>query len=90
MFALADSGANGYEATYQHAVKGDARTVEFQRLVNHVDFNGDGSDEMIVEAAWKYASDNDLVVFEFQRVGGGRRMLRVKQDWCLDQDREKK
>jgi hypothetical protein len=81
IFALADSGANGYEVTYAHAVKGDAKTVEFQRLVNHVDFNGDGADEMIVEA-WKYASDNDLVVLSF-KAGRWQEVLRVKQDWCL-------
>src|ERR1039458_10246687 len=57
VFALADSGADGYEATYIHAVKGDARTVEFQRLVNHVDLNGDGADEIIVEA-WKRSEEH--------------------------------
>jgi hypothetical protein len=88
VFALADSGANGYEATYQHAVKGDARSVEFQRLVNHVDFNGDGADEIIVEA-WKYASDNHLVVLSFKD-GKWAEVLRVRQDWCLDLSRDKK
>jgi hypothetical protein len=87
IFALADSGANGYEVTYAHAVKGNAKTIEFQRLVNHVDFNADGADEIIVEA-WKYASDNDLVVLSFK---GGRwqEVLRVKQDWCLDPPKTK-
>jgi hypothetical protein len=87
IFALADSGANGYEVTYTHAVKGNAKTIEFQRLVNHVDFNADGADEIIVEA-WKYASDNDLVVLSFK---GGRwqEVLRVKQDWCLDPPKTK-
>jgi hypothetical protein len=47
-----------------------------------VDFNGDGSDEIIVEA-WKYASDNDLVVLSF-KAGIWQEVLRVKQDWCLD------
>jgi hypothetical protein len=87
VFALADSGANGYEVTYQHVVKGDAKTVEFQRLVNHVDFNGDGADEIIVEA-WKYASDNDLVVLSF-KAGKWQEVLRVKQDWCLSAPKEK-
>ncbi|HTR76752.1 MAG TPA: hypothetical protein VMH39_01520 [Gemmatimonadaceae bacterium] len=82
LFALADSGANGYEATYVHVVKGDARTVEFQRLMNHVDFTGDGADEIIVEA-WRYAADNDLVVLGF-RDGKWKEELRVKQNWCLD------
>lgn len=81
VFALADSGPNGYEATYEHAVKGDAKTVEFQRLVNHVDLNGNGADEIILEA-WKYGSDNDLVVLSY---AGGKwsEVLRRKQRWCL-------
>jgi hypothetical protein len=87
VFALADSGANGYEATYVHAVKGDARTIEFQRLVNHVDLTGDGADEIIVEA-WKYASDNDLAVLSF-KAGRWQEVLRVKQDWCLDAPKQK-
>lgn len=87
VFALADSGANGYEATYVHAVKGDSKSVEFQRVVNHVDIDGDGADEIIVEA-WKYASDNDLVVLSF-KAGRWQEVLRVKQDWCLDAPKKK-
>jgi len=81
VFALADSGANGYAETYAHAVKGDAKSVEFRRLVNHVDVNGDGADELILEA-WKYAADNDLVVLSF-KAGRWQEVLRATQDWCL-------
>jgi len=87
VFVLADSGANGYDATYTHAVKGDAKTVEFRRLVNHVDLDGDGVDEIILEA-WKYASDNDLVVLSY-KAGRWQEVLRVRQDWCLDAPKEK-
>ncbi|MGH7654773.1 MAG: hypothetical protein ACREN6_08925 [Gemmatimonadaceae bacterium] len=87
LFALADSGANGYEATYVHVVKGNSKTVEFQRLVNHVDFNGDGADEIIVEA-WRYAADNDLVVLGFKN-GKWSEQTRVKQTWCLDAPKER-
>jgi hypothetical protein len=82
VFALADSGANGYEASYVHVVKGDAKTIEFQRLVNHVDFNADGADEIILEA-WRYAADNDLVVLGFKD-GKWTEQMRVQQNWCLD------
>ena len=88
VFALADSGAKGYEVTYAHAVKGDAKTVEFQRLVNHLDVNGNGTDEIIVEA-WKYASDNDLIVLSF-KAGRWQEVLRVKQNWCLDAPKDEK
>lgn len=87
VFALADSGANGYEVTYAHAVKGNSKSIEYQRLANHIDFNGDGTDEMILEA-WKYAADNDRVVLSF-KAGRWQEVLRAKQDWCLDAPRQK-
>jgi hypothetical protein len=88
VFALADSGANGYEATYAHAVHGDARTVEFQRLVNHLNLNGDTPDEIIVEA-WKFGSTNDLVALAF-KAGRWVEVLRVRQAWCLDPPNEQR
>jgi hypothetical protein len=87
VFALADSGANGYEVTYAHAAKGTPRSIEFQRLANHIDFNSDGTDEMILEA-WKYAADNYRVVLSF-KAGRWQEVLRVKQDWCLDAPKQK-
>ncbi len=87
IFALADSGASGYAPTYRHVVKGDSRTVEFQRLVNHVDIDGDGVDEIIVEA-WKFGATSDLVVLSY-KAGVWQEVLRVKQDWCLDLPKNK-
>lgn len=87
IFALADSGAAGYQVTYEHAVNGDAKSVEFQRLVNHVDLTADGADEIIVEA-WKYAADNDLVVLSWTG-GKWKEVLRAKQQWCLDAPKPK-
>jgi hypothetical protein len=83
LFALADKMPDGsYEATYRHAVSGDAKTVEFQRLIDHVDVNGDGVDELVVEA-WKYGAPNELVVLSY-KAGQWHESLRVKQSWCLD------
>ena len=83
LFALADKQPDGtYMATYRHAVSGDAKTVEFQRLIDHADVNGDGVDELILEA-WKYGAPNALVVLSF-KAGMWHESLRVKQSWCLD------
>ena len=88
LFVLADKGAGGaYEPSYRHAASGDAKTVEFQRLVDHLDVNGDGVDEIILEA-WHYGADNDLVVLTF-RNAQWHEVLRVKQSWCLDVKRAK-
>ncbi|MFI5310101.1 MAG: hypothetical protein ACHQQ3_02615 [Gemmatimonadales bacterium] len=90
LFLLAEKSATSgaYEATYRHAVSGDAKTVEFQRVVDHLDVNGDGIDEIILEA-WRYASEPDLVVLSFQ-AGRWHEVLRVKQSWCLDPSKAKK
>jgi hypothetical protein len=83
LFVLADKQPAGeYEPTYRHAASGDAKTVEFQRMVDHLDVNGDGIDEIILEA-WHYGADNDLVVLTF-RNAQWHEVLRVRQSWCLD------
>jgi hypothetical protein len=83
LFALADKQPDGsYAPTYRHAVSGDAKTVEFQRLIDHIDVNGDGVDELILES-WKYGAPNELVVLSF-KAGQWHESLRVKQSWCLD------
>jgi hypothetical protein len=87
VFVLADKLDTGYVATYRHAVSGDARAVEFQRIVDHVDVDGDGVDEIILET-WRYAQPNQLVVLAF-KAGQWHEALRVKQGWCLDAPKKK-
>jgi len=82
LFVLADKPGAAYEATYRHSASGDARAVEFRRVVDHLDLNGDGIDEIILEA-WRYAAQNDLVVLSF-KAGQWHEAVRVKQNWCLD------
>jgi hypothetical protein len=88
VFALGEPTGGSYTPSYRHAVTGSARTVEFQRIVDHLDVNGDGVDELIVEA-WRYGADNDLVVLAFKD-GEWRETLRVNQGWCLDPVKSKK
>lgn len=76
-----DLDGAGYKVTYRHLESGEARTVEFQRLLDHLDITGDGTDEVFVES-WHYASTNDLVVLT-RSSGKWHEMLRVKQQWCV-------
>ena len=71
----------GYQLTYRHLESGEARTVEFQRLLDHLDITGDGTDEIFVES-WRYASTTDLVVLS-RSSGKWHELLRVQQDWCV-------
>lgn len=82
IFALFDKIDTGYVATYRHVQSGDAPTVEFQRIVDHLDADGDGVDEMMLEA-WHYGGSNELVVLAF-KAGQWHEALRASSNWCLD------
>lgn len=71
----------GYQLTYRHLESGESKTVEFQRLLDHLDINGDGTDEVFLES-WRYGGENDLVVLARSR-GNWHELLRVKQQWCV-------
>lgn len=82
LFALFDKADTGYVATYRHVKSGDAKAVEFQRIIDHADVDGDGIDEIILEA-WHYAGTNDLVVLSF-KADQWHEVLRAPSRWCLD------
>jgi hypothetical protein len=76
-----DPDGKGYQVSYRHLESGEARTVEFQRLLDHLDLTGDGVDEVFVES-WRYASTNELVVLTRSN-GKWHETLRVPQNWCV-------
>jgi len=78
---LADDDGTGYKPSYTHIAIGEARTVEFQRLLDHIDVTDDGTEEVFLES-WRYGSDNDLVVL-VRSNGRWHEQLRVKQQWCV-------
>lgn len=82
VLALLDKVDTGYVVTYSHIKSGNAPGVEFQRVVDRVDANGDGIDELIIES-WHYAKPNELVVLGFTN-GQWHEILRASQNWCLD------
>jgi hypothetical protein len=75
-----DPDGKGYQTTYQHLESGEARSVQFQRLLDHLDLTGDGTDEVVLES-WRYAGTNDLVVLS-RSSGKWHETMRVPQDWC--------
>jgi len=82
ILALFDKADTGYVATYRHVKSGEGRTVEFQRVVDHLDVDGDGIDEMLVES-WHFGGNNELVVLGF-KAGQWHEILRTSSKWCLD------
>lgn len=82
LFALGEKAGATYEPTYRHSVSGDGKSVEFQRIIDHLDVSGSGVDDLILEA-WRYGAENDLLVLSF-RAGRWRETVRAKQSYCLD------
>ena len=85
LFLLADDSAGRWRPSLQRVAAGEARTVEFWRLLDHLDVDGDGSDELLVEA-WRYGADNDLLILS-KRGAAWREVLRLPQRWCGDPPR---
>lgn len=76
-----DLDGAGYQVSYRHLQSGEARTVEFQRLIDHLDLTGDGTDEVFVES-WRYAGTNALALLS-RSAGKWHETLRIEQNWCL-------
>lgn len=82
---LAEDSAGTFQTSYQHARSGEARTVEFRRLLNYADLNGDGTSELVMEA-WQYAGIPELSVLTY-RQGQWQESFRMSMDWCVDSGR---
>jgi hypothetical protein len=82
VLVLAEDSAGTFNTSYQHAVSGESRTVEFQRLVNYADFDGDSISELVLEA-WQYGGIPKLVILKYSG-GAWRETFRVSLDWCVD------
>lgn len=81
VLALAEDSAGVMRPSYEHAVVGDARSVESQRIVNYVDLDGDGINELFLEA-WKFAGLPNTAVLSYVD-GRWREGFRVALNWCL-------
>lgn len=81
ILALAEDSSGVMRPSYQHAVSGEARGVESQRVVNYVDLDGDGISELFLEA-WKFAGVPSIGVLSYAE-GRWREGFRVALNWCL-------
>ncbi|HET7459416.1 MAG TPA: hypothetical protein VFJ74_17320 [Gemmatimonadaceae bacterium] len=83
VFALADARPDGYAVTYRHAVNGPAADAEYRRYLDHLDLDGDGVDEIVLQG-WRRAGDTFLEVLAF-RGGQWTPVYRGRESWCLDE-----
>jgi hypothetical protein len=82
---LAEDSAGAFNTSYQHARVGEARSVDFRRVINYADLDGDGKSEILMEQ-WRYAAIPQLVLLKHN---GSRwaDAFSVSAEWCLDQSR---
>jgi hypothetical protein len=85
VFIIADAGPFGYGPTFWHFRRGPRESVQFRRYVDHLDVDGDGYDEIILEA-WYPGRQGAFFVVLGQRpaVGGWEERYRTDADWCQD------
>jgi hypothetical protein len=83
VFALGDSAAAGYDVTFYHAPRDS--TPEFRRMVDHLDFTGDGVDEVVLEG-WKTGGDSYPIVLKYTN-GRWHELARGAGTWCADPPR---
>ena len=81
VFALADDAGHGYEPTFRHTAAGLVGGAEFRRYIDHLDLNGDGIDEIVLEG-WQFAGETFVSVLGYSN-GEWREVFRGRSSWCL-------
>lgn len=85
VMVLADDIEGEYQPTYRHTASGPAMAAEYRRYVDHLDLNGDGIDEVVLEA-WPYGGETYLTILGYA-AGEWREVFRGRQSWCLAKPR---
>ncbi len=78
---LADDTGNGYHASFRHTASGPVGTAEFRRYIDHLDINGDGIDEIVLEG-WQFAGETFISILGYAN-GEWSEVFRGRSSWCL-------
>lgn len=82
VFVIADQTAIGYAPTYQLTVNGPALGATYRRFIDHLDLNGNGVNELILET-WTYGDGSNLTVMKWDH-GHWNEVFNGSRSWCLD------
>jgi hypothetical protein len=82
VFTIADKVGDDYAPTFTKTVDGSANHAEYRRYVDHIDIDGDGKDEIVLEG-WHNGSDSYPIILRFAQ-GRWHEIFRGTPDWCLD------
>ncbi|HET6228490.1 MAG TPA: hypothetical protein VFE05_00345, partial [Longimicrobiaceae bacterium] len=80
LFVLGDSSATGYSPSMLYVARDSA--PELRRFIDHLDLDGDGVDEIVLEG-WRDSGESALLIFQYT---GGRwkETARSATSWCGD------
>jgi hypothetical protein len=81
VLALADDTGGGYQSTFRHTASGVVGAAEFRRYIDHLDINGDGIDEIVLEG-WRFAGETFTSVLGYAN-GEWTEVFRGPSSWCL-------
>ena len=85
VFVVADAGPFGYGPTYWHFQRGTSGAPQFRRYIDHLDVDGDGLDELLLEAWFAGRRASYIVVLGQRPDGAGwEERYRTDPDWCQD------
>jgi len=86
VFALADDPVHGYQPTFRHTASGVVGTAEFRRYIDHLDLNGYGIDEIVLEG-WQFAGETFISVLGYAN-GEWSEVFRGPSSWCLSRQKK--
>ena len=84
LVVIADKDSLGkYHATFSHHINGPLAAAAFRRYFDHLDIDGDGVDEIVLQG-WQFGGDTFLSVLGW-REGKWQEIYRTRANWCLDE-----
>ncbi|MEP7066583.1 MAG: hypothetical protein ABI889_11160 [Gemmatimonadota bacterium] len=84
LVVIADRDSSGtYRATFSHRINGPLAAAAFRRYFDHLDIDGDGVDEVVLQG-WQFGGDTFLAVLGW-REGKWQEIYRTRANWCLDE-----
>jgi hypothetical protein len=86
LVVIADKDSSGaYRATFSHRINGPLAAAAFRRYFDHLDVDGDGVDEIVLQG-WQFGGDTFLSVLGW-RERKWQEIYRTRANWCLDERR---
>ncbi len=82
VFVIADWNGTDYAPSFVKTVDGSSAHADYRRYIDHLDFDGNGVDEIAIEG-WHYGGDSYPILLRYKQ-GRWIEIFHGASDWCLD------